>query len=63
MPRAAVYLAKYRYFGEPHLDIRVEQVHEIGWPSLLSLHAEDSGGKGSVSVGSRDQSVAREGLV
>lgn len=36
----AGYLVKTMYFGEPHIDIKVEQGYEIGRPSLLYLRAE-----------------------
>lgn len=35
----AVYLVQYKYFGEPEIDIRVEQGNEIQRPSLLRLRA------------------------
>ncbi|UCF02763.1 MAG: PhzF family phenazine biosynthesis protein, partial [Deltaproteobacteria bacterium] len=37
----AGYLTKHRYFGQNRVDVRVEQGHEIGRPSLLYLKAEE----------------------
>ncbi len=36
----AGYLVKTMYFGEPHINIKVEQGYEIGRPSILYLRAE-----------------------
>lgn len=47
----AGYLTKFRYFGQPKIDIRVEQGIEINRPSLLHLNAEDKDGKIDVNVG------------
>jgi trans-2,3-dihydro-3-hydroxyanthranilate isomerase len=58
----AGYLAKYRYWGEPKIDMRVEQGYEIGRPSLLLLKAEDRGGKIFVQVGGRVVPVAHGNL-
>jgi trans-2,3-dihydro-3-hydroxyanthranilate isomerase len=59
----AGYLAKYRFWGEPKIDIRVEQGYEIGRPSLLLLKAEDSGEKVRIQVGGRVIPVAEGKLV
>lgn len=58
----AGYLAKYRYWGEPKIDTRVEQGYEIGRPSLLLLRAEDRGDKIHVQVGGRVVPVAHGNL-
>ncbi|MHA1720857.1 MAG: PhzF family phenazine biosynthesis protein [Promethearchaeota archaeon] len=36
----AAYLAKYRYFGQNNVDIRIEQGYEIGRPSLILAKAQ-----------------------
>ena len=59
----AGYLAKYRYFGNGQVDIRVEQGYEIGRPSLLYLRAEDKKGQINVSVGGKVVMVAKGELV
>ncbi len=59
----AGYLAKYRYFGAPEVDVRVEQGYEIHRPSLLFLQAADKGGMIEVNVGGRVVMVARGELV
>ena len=55
----AGYLARYRYFGDPKVDVRVEQGHEIGRPSLLYLKSEDRGDEIDVYVGGRNAMVAK----
>ncbi len=55
----AGYLAKHRYFGKDRIDIRVEQGHEIGRPSLLFLKAEDKKDKIDVFVGGRAAMIAK----
>jgi trans-2,3-dihydro-3-hydroxyanthranilate isomerase len=55
----AGYLAKYRYFGGPKVDVRVEQGYEIGRPSLLYLRSEDRGEEIDVYVGGRNAMVAK----
>jgi trans-2,3-dihydro-3-hydroxyanthranilate isomerase len=59
----AAYLARHRYWGEPHIDVRAEQGYEIGRPSLLYLHAEDQEGGIDVFVGGRVVTVAQGELV
>ena len=59
----AGYLVRHRYFGGPRIDIRVEQGHEIGRPSLLLLRAGEAAGKIDVFVGGRVVLVARGKLV
>ena len=59
----AGYLVEHRYFGEDPIDLRVEQGHEIGRPSLLLLKAEVAEGGIDVRVGGRVQMVARGELV
>ena len=54
----AGYLARYRYFGSPRVDVRVEQGHEVGRPSLLYLRSEDRGEEIDVRVGGRVVTVA-----
>lgn len=55
----AGYLARYRYFGDSEVDVRVEQGHEIGRPSLLYLKSEDRGDEIDVYVGGRNAMVAK----
>jgi trans-2,3-dihydro-3-hydroxyanthranilate isomerase len=55
----AAYLVKHRYFGKDQINIRVEQGHEIGRPSLLYLKAQDKDGKIDVSVGGKVIIVAK----
>jgi len=55
----AGYLAKHRYFGGPKVDVRVEQGHEIGRPSLLYLRSEDRGEEIDVYVGGKNVMVAK----
>lgn len=59
----AAYLARHRYFGDPTVDVRVEQGHEIGRPSLLGLRATDLGEKSHVEVGGQVVPVARGELL
>ncbi len=55
----AGYLAKYKYFGEESVNIRVEQGYEIGRPSLLYLRAEETDGHIEVHVGGKVVMVAQ----
>ena len=55
----AGYLAKYRYFGDEKVNVRVEQGYEIGRPSLLYLRAENADGHIEVHVGGRVVMVAQ----
>ncbi len=55
----AGYLAKYRYFGNDQIDIRVEQGQEIGRPSLLFLRAKVIEKEIQVEVGGKAIMVAR----
>ncbi len=59
----AGYLVKNRYYGSSGVDIRVEQGHEIGRPSLLFLKAEQKEDQIEVLVGGRAFLVARGTLV
>ncbi len=59
----AGYLVKHRYFKSGQIDIRVEQGHEIGRPSLLYLRAQEYNGKIDVSVGGKVIMVAKGELV
>lgn len=55
----AGYLVKQRYFGETHVDVRVEQGYEIGRPSLLFLKAGENSGKIAINVGGKSVLVSR----
>ncbi len=59
----AGYLVRHGYFGPGQINIRVEQGHEVGRPSLLLLKAGEESGALSVSVGGRVIPVARGELV
>ena len=59
----AAWLAKYRFFGDSKVNVRVEQGYEMGRPSLLLLDSEDKGDTISVRVGGRVQMVAKGELV
>jgi len=54
----AGYLVKNGYWGDHHIDIRVEQGYEIGRPSLLYLKAQENQGKIEVFVGGKVIQVA-----
>jgi trans-2,3-dihydro-3-hydroxyanthranilate isomerase len=58
----AAYLAHHEYLGSSDVAARVEQGHEIGRPSLLSLEAS-ADEEVSVEVGGRVLSVARGTLI
>ncbi len=55
----AAYLVKRRYFGKPKIDIKVEQGHEMGRPSLLYLNSEEKGDAIQVRVGGKVIPVAK----
>ena len=59
----AGYLARYRYFGDSKVDVRVEQGYEIGRPSLLYLKSDDRGEEIDVQVGGRNAMVAKGSLI
>lgn len=59
----AGYLAKYQYFGENHIDVRVEQGMEIGRPSLLYLRARQTPQEIVIQVGGKVVAVARGELL
>jgi trans-2,3-dihydro-3-hydroxyanthranilate isomerase len=59
----ASYLVKHEYLGEQRIDIRVEQGHEIGRPSLLLLRAEQQEREIDVFVGGRVIMTAKGELV
>ena len=59
----AAYLLKHKYFPRQQLDIRVEQGHEVGRPSLLRVRAEMQGSSPSISVGGRVILTVRGELV
>jgi trans-2,3-dihydro-3-hydroxyanthranilate isomerase len=54
----AGYLAAHRYWGQPAIEARVEQGHQVGRPSLLHLKAEAAPAGISVQVGGRAITVA-----
>jgi trans-2,3-dihydro-3-hydroxyanthranilate isomerase len=54
----AGYLTEYRYFGEPRLDVKMEQGYAIGRPSLLYLRAEEEQGTIRIRVGGKTFPVA-----
>lgn len=49
----AAYLVNHEYFAKKTIDIKVEQGHEIGRPSLLLLRSEKKNGKYYISVGGK----------
>ncbi|UCE41616.1 MAG: PhzF family phenazine biosynthesis protein [Candidatus Aminicenantes bacterium] len=55
----AGYLTKHRYFDQNRVDVRVEQGHEIGRPSLLYLKAEEKADDIDVHVGGKAIMVAK----
>jgi trans-2,3-dihydro-3-hydroxyanthranilate isomerase len=55
----AGYLSHYAYFGSDRVDVRVEQGHEIGRPSLLLLKASRAGETIEVFVGGKVILVAK----
>jgi trans-2,3-dihydro-3-hydroxyanthranilate isomerase len=55
----AGYLTKHRYFGQNRVDVRVEQGHEIGRPSLLYLKTEEKTDDIDVFVGGKAVMVAK----
>jgi trans-2,3-dihydro-3-hydroxyanthranilate isomerase len=55
----AGYLVKHRYFGKNQIEIRVEQGHEIGRPSLLYLKAVEKEEEIDVFVGGKSVMVAK----
>jgi trans-2,3-dihydro-3-hydroxyanthranilate isomerase len=57
------YLVRHRFFGEDHIDVRAEQGHEIGRPSLLYLKGHDRGSEIEVVVGGRVIMTAKGELV
>ena len=54
----AGYLARHRYWGQPALEARAEQGHQVGRPSLLHLRAADTGDSIRVEVGGQAITVA-----
>jgi trans-2,3-dihydro-3-hydroxyanthranilate isomerase len=59
----AAYLLEHNYLGTDPVDVRVEQGHEIGRPSLLYLQAAKDVDEIRVDVGGKVQMVARGELV
>ena len=57
------YLARHRVLGAGDFDVRVEQGHEIGRPSLLHVRARGAGDALEISVGGRVIPVARGELL
>lgn len=55
----AGYLVKHRYWGTPHINLRVEQGYEIRRPSLLFLKAEEQQEKIAISVGGKVIKIAK----
>ncbi len=55
----AGYLVEHRYFAKDRINIRVEQGHEMGRPSLLFLKAADKNGRIDVYVGGKVVMVAK----
>jgi len=58
----AAYLVKFKFFGAPKIDIRVEQGHEVGRPSLLYLRSEEKDSSIDVRVGGKVIAVAKGNL-
>ena len=54
----AGYLVKYRYFRKAEIEIRVEQGHMIGRPSLLYLTAKEKDHRIEVTIGGKVVEVA-----
>ena len=59
----AAYLAHYRYFGSPQIDIEVEQGFEIRRPSILYLKTKKIGEKIEVYVGGKVFAIAKGKLL
>ncbi|MGQ9673567.1 MAG: PhzF family phenazine biosynthesis protein [Candidatus Aminicenantales bacterium] len=59
----AAYLVKHRYFGSPKINIRVEQGHEIGRPSLLLLNAEEKEKEIEIFIGGKVFLVVKGTLI
>jgi trans-2,3-dihydro-3-hydroxyanthranilate isomerase len=59
----AGYLVRHSYFGTDHIDIRSEQGHQVGRPSLLLLRAQAKKTDIEVKVGGRAIMVATGELV
>lgn len=55
----AGYLVKHRYWGTPHINLRVEQGYEIKRPSLLFLKAAEQQGTIAISVGGKVVKIAK----
>lgn len=55
----AGYMVKYRYFGEPRLDVKMEQGYSIDRPSLLYLRAEEIQESIRIQVGGKTFAVAQ----
>lgn len=54
----AAYLVRHRFFGQPEVDVRVEQGYEMGRKSLLYLRAKETPKGIEVNVGGRVAFVA-----
>jgi trans-2,3-dihydro-3-hydroxyanthranilate isomerase len=59
----AAYLVRHRYFGQPSVEARVEQGHQVGRPSLLYLKASEGKAGIRVEVGGQAITVAKGELL
>ncbi len=59
----AAYLVRYSVLGDEEIDIRVEQGHEVGRPSLLFLRAARRGEMITVEVGGKVVPIAAGELI
>jgi trans-2,3-dihydro-3-hydroxyanthranilate isomerase len=59
----AGYLVKYRYFGGPRVNVKVEQGIEVGRPSMLHLKASETKSGVTVLVGGKVIPVAKGELI
>jgi len=55
----AAWLVRHRYLGRRDIDVRVQQGHEVGRPSLIRLRANEEDGTIAVHVGGRVFPVAQ----
>lgn len=55
----AGYLAKYRFFGSPSVDVSIEQGFEMGRPSILYLKSIDHGNSIEIYVGGKCVMIAK----
>jgi trans-2,3-dihydro-3-hydroxyanthranilate isomerase len=59
----AGYLVRHRYFGQARVEVRAEQGHQVGRPSLLHLKAWEAEAGIQVEVGGQAITVAKGELV